>query len=113
MSNMHLQNIGTNAQGLANAILFCAFTTKVRKTLWKCFLSHLVRLRRCCCCGKRTNHSATANSDYDKLHESDDENICTDEAYISGETGKSYGGIQDERELSVTASFTPNQSPKY
>ena len=54
--NQHLglssiQGIGDSAQGLANGILFCAFTKQVRSKLLKTAHSHL-----CCWCPQSFSH---------------------------------------------------------
>ena len=44
----HTQGIGLNAQGFANAILFCAFTKQVREQLKRSSKTTWQRLKNCC-----------------------------------------------------------------
>ena len=48
LSLSHPQGIGLNAQGFANAILFCAFTKQVREQLMNSSAMTWLRLKLCC-----------------------------------------------------------------
>ena len=47
-THTHTQGVGLNAQGLANAILFCAFTKQVREQLMNSSVMTWLRLKLCC-----------------------------------------------------------------
>ncbi len=91
-----LQGIGDSAQGLANAILFCALTKPVRTKLQKA-------LKSVCfpCCRKSSSTSeweAETTTQLDSLT-SERETAQPDEVsqpLITGEYGIPYGAVQQK-----------------
>lgn len=61
-ARIHAQAIGSSAQGLANALLFCIFTSMVRKRLVKA-------LKQFCCCRKDSErmHLLKPSSDLSRI----------------------------------------------
>ena len=96
-THTHTQGIGLNAQGFADAILFCVFTKQVRSQLIISLFVNWERLKQCCFRGLHSYQDFVggSNSREDEL---------TKVLYSSGQTYGSSLASAEENELVVTLS---------
>lgn len=102
-----MQIIGANGQGLANAILFVAFTKKVRTHLWESMKFLCWRVRRVavsCCPG---NKPVASRASYDRISGQSDEGFGESDTIVS-DSGSKYG-LEDSN-LSVKTQLQEFQS---
>lgn len=99
-----MQVIGANGQGLANAILFCGFTKKVRKRLLTSARARCLHLKRLCCycrcSAAKWRTSVSSSSDYDELVDSDDLDKRNDSSRNGTES--QYGLLGDFSNTSIS-----------
>lgn len=110
----YIQVIGANGQGLANAILFCGFTKKVRKRLWMSARARWLKLKRllCCCSATKLGTSMSNSSEYDELVDSDNVNGENNSGSKSG-TESQYGLLDDFSKSTVSCNSLQDSQPQY